>query len=175
MSTDWLVESLSAGKHRRNDFSCEEPELTEFLHDRALPEMAARASACFVLVPKDDQSRVVGFYTLSAATISLARLPLELTAQLPKYPNLPATLLGRLARDQNFRGEGLGGLLLISAFQRTLVSTSSIGSVALVTDPKNTQAEEFYKKHGFRSLGGGRRMFLTMKEIAASLERGDVM
>ena len=94
MNRPYLVQPLSAAKHRRNEFSCEEPELAEFLHHRAIPEMEARASACFVLAPKDDPGRVAGFYTLSAATISLARLPPELTTQLPKYPNLPATLLG---------------------------------------------------------------------------------
>jgi GNAT superfamily N-acetyltransferase len=174
MSPAWLIEPLSAGKHNRNDFACGEPELTEFFHQRALQEMEARASACFVLVPQNDQSRVAGFYTLSAATISLTKLPSELAAHFPKYPNLPATLLGRLARDQSYRGAGLGDLLLVSVMRRALLTTSSIGSVALVTDPKNAQAEEFYKKHGFRSLGGGRRMFLTMKEIAASLGQGNL-
>jgi GNAT superfamily N-acetyltransferase len=153
---------------------CEEPELVEFLRHRALPEMESRASACFVLVPKKDPGRIVGFYTLSAATIRLARLSPELAAPLPKYPNLPATLLGRLARDQNFRGAGVGDLLLVSALRRALDTTSSVGSVAVVTDPKNAPAEAFYSKHGFRSLGGGRRMFLTMKEVAAALETGGV-
>jgi GNAT superfamily N-acetyltransferase len=174
MNTAWLVEPLSGEKHRRNDFVCEEPELTAFLRNRALPEMENRASACFVLVPKDDASRVVGFYTLSATTLRLDKLPPELTAHLPKYPYLPATLLGRLARDQNFRGAGLGDLLLLSACQRALGSTTSVGSVAMVTDPKNTRAEVFYQKHDFRTLGGGRRMFLTMKDIAKKFDQGDV-
>ena len=168
----YLVEPMSAAKHRRNQFSCEEPELTEFFHHRALGEMEARASACFVLAPKEDPGRVAGFYTLSAPTISLVKLPLALTTELPKYPNLPATLLGRLARDQEFRGAGLGDLLLISALRHALGSTSSVGSVAMVTDPKNAKADDFYRKYGFRNLGGGRRMFLTMKEVAALLEKG---
>lgn len=174
MSLPYLVVPLSAAKHRRNEFSCEEHELTEFLHHRALLEMEAWASACFVLAPKDDPGRVAGFYTLSAATISLAKLPPELTVQLPQYPHLPATLLGRLARDREFRGAGLGDLLLVSALRRALGTTRSVGSVAVVTDPKNAKAEVFYRKYGFRNLGAGRRMFLTMKEIAASLENGGV-
>ena len=167
MSTPYLVERLSATKHRRNEFSCEENELTDFLQHRAWPEMEARASACFVLVARDDPGQILGFYTLSAATIVLAKLPAALTAEFPKYPKLPATLLGRLARDQKFRGTGLGALLLVSALQRSLLSASSVGSVAVVTDPKNSTAEEFYRKYGFRTLDGGRRMYLPMKEIAA--------
>jgi len=175
LNMSYLVEPLSAAKHRRNEFSCEENELAEFLHNRALPEMEARASACFVLVRTDDPGRVAGFYTLSAGTISLAKMPPELTARLPKYPNLPATLLGRLARDEKFRGSGLGDLLLVSALRRALVSTISVGSVAVVTDPKNAKAEAFYRKHGFRNLGGGRRMFLTMTDIADSFGKRDAL
>ena len=173
MSLRYLIEPLSAARHRLDEFSCEENDLTEFLHRRALPEMESRASACFVLVPKDDPGRVAGFYTLSAATISLAKLPPELTRELPKDPILPATLLGRLARDQKFRGAGLGELLLVSALRRALAGTGSVGSVAVVTDPKNAKAEGFYHKYGFRNVGGGRRVFLTMKDIAAWLEKGE--
>jgi GNAT superfamily N-acetyltransferase len=172
MSLPGIIEPLSTEKHRWTDFICEEPELNEFLHHRAVPEMAARASACFVLVPKADPGRVVGFYTLSAATFRVTALPADLTAQWPQYPNLPATLLGRLARDQRLRGAGIGSLLLVSAFRRALAGTSSIGSVAMVTDPKNARAEEFYHQRGFRRLGGSRRMFLTMRQIAVTLEKG---
>jgi GNAT superfamily N-acetyltransferase len=173
MSPHFLVELLSATKHRRNEFRCEENELAEFLQYRAWPEMEARASACFVLVPQNDPGQIAGFYTLSAAVISLAKLPPELAAKLPQHPNLPATLLGRLARDRKFRGAGLGDLLVVSALRRSLANTSTVGSVAVVTDPKNGTAETFYRRYGFRPLGGGRRLFLTMTEIAAWLEKGD--
>jgi GNAT superfamily N-acetyltransferase len=137
--------------------------------------MAARASACLVLVPKTDPGLVAGFYTLSAATLSLAKLPPELAAELPNYPNLPATLLGRLARDQRFRGQGLGDLLLVSALRRSLGNTARVGSVAVVTDPKHARAKTFYEQYSFRPLGGGRRLFLPMQEILASLGAGDVV
>jgi GNAT superfamily N-acetyltransferase len=175
MNTPWVVEPLSATKHRCDEFACEERELTEFLQRRALQEMSARASACFVLVPKTDPSLAAGFYTLSSATISLAKLPAELTAELPAYPNLPATLLGRLARDEKLRGKGLGDLLLVSALRRALVSTANVGSIAVVTDPKNARAEDFYKKYGFRFLGGGRRLFLPMREIDSFLKSGGLI
>jgi hypothetical protein len=75
---------LALEKHRVAEFLCEEHELTEFLQNRALAEMKARASACFVLVPKADPGRIAGFYTLSAATISLGKLPPEMTSRLPQ-------------------------------------------------------------------------------------------
>jgi hypothetical protein len=64
---------------------------------------------------------------------------------------------------------------LVSALQRALTSTASVGSIAVVTDPKNAKAENFYKKYGFRRLGGGRRLFLAMKEVASWLQTGGVI
>ena len=72
------VEILDPAAHRREDFSCESPELTDFLRTRARKEATSRASACFVLVPVADAGYIAGFYTLSATTIELGKLPVEL-------------------------------------------------------------------------------------------------
>jgi hypothetical protein len=81
----YLVEPLSGAKHRREEFSCESPELTEFLRTRARKEMQARASACFVLVLEADPGRIVGFYTLSQTAIVTQQLPEAVTKRLPRY------------------------------------------------------------------------------------------
>jgi GNAT superfamily N-acetyltransferase len=171
----YRIEVLDPARHRRAEFHCESPELTEFLRTRARKEMQARASACFVLVAQADPGRIVGYYTLSATTIRLSEIPLELAKRLPRYPNLPATLLGRLARDSAFRGAGLGDYLLTDALQRAFNNTVVIGSVAVVTDPKDEKAGAFYKQYGFRAceVTGGRLM-LPMAGIAASLQQGGV-
>ena len=91
-----LVEPLRIAKHRAAEFSCEEQELAEFLKNVRSAEMRARASACFVLVPKADPGRIAGFYTLSAATIGLGKLPPEMASRLPQYPNLPCHAAGAI-------------------------------------------------------------------------------
>jgi predicted GNAT family N-acyltransferase len=117
----------------------------------------------------------VGFYTLSATTIRLSELPPELAKRFPRYPNLPATLLGRLARDSAFRGAGLGDCLLTDALQRAFNNTVVIRSVAVVTDPKDEKAGAFYQQYGFRASGAaGGRLMLPMTEIAASLQQGGI-
>jgi len=137
--------------------------------------MQARASACFVLVPASDPGRIAGYYTLSAATVSLTGLPAELAKRLPRYPDLPATLLGCLARDLAFRKAGLGDYLLTDALRRALSNTVIIGCVAVVTDPKDEKAAAFYRRYGFRVCEAtGKRLLLPMAKIAASLQRGGV-
>lgn len=158
------VEILDPAVHRRKEFSCESPELTEFLRTRARKEAKSRTSACFVLVPVADPGQIAGYYTLSATSIELEKLPVELTKKLPRYPRLPATLLGRLARALAFKGQGIGDLLMVDALNRSYENSSVIGSVAVVVDPKDAPAAKFYGPFGFQPLDG-QKMFLPMKAV----------
>lgn len=167
----YRIERLDPAKHRREHFRCESAELTEFLQKRARKEMDARTSACFVLVPLADPGRIAGFYTLSAAEISPAALPALLSKRLPRYPQLPVTLLGRLARDEEFRGQGIGDLLLVDALARALAGSAEVRSIGVVTDPNDEKAAKFYEEFGFRQLTGG-RLFLPMTEIVRLVEGG---
>jgi GNAT superfamily N-acetyltransferase len=162
--SQFRIEILDPAIHRRDEFACESPELTEFLRTRARQEARSRTSACFVIVPLADRGRIAGFYTLSATTIQLEKLPPEFTKKLPRYPHLPATLLGRLARSLEFKGQGIGDLLMVDALKRAYESSSVIGSVAVVVDPKDAKAAKFYGAFGFRPLDG-QKMFLPMKVI----------
>ena len=167
-------EILDPAIHRREDFSCESPELTGFLRTRARKEAKARASACFVIVPAADPGQIAGYYTLSATTVEMEKLPAELVKKLPRYPRLPATLLGRLARAFTFKGQGIGDLLMVDALKRAYENSSVIGSVAVVVDPKDDHAAKFYSTFGFQPLGE-QKMFLPMKAIPVwlGLEKPD--
>ncbi len=164
MSAFYLVEPLSAAKHRRDEFACESPELTEFLRTRARKEMQARASACFVLVAEDDPGRIVGYYTLSQTAVVTQQLPEAVTKRLPRYPQLGATLIGRLARDLAWKGKAVGRLLLIDALRRCVRHSAEVGAVVVVTDPKDDKTRAFYESHGFLALDE-RRMFIPMSEL----------
>jgi GNAT superfamily N-acetyltransferase len=160
----FFVEPLSAEKHRRDEFTCESPELTGFVRTRARKEMQARASACFVLVAESDPGRIVGYYTLSQTAVVLAQLPEAVTKRLPRYPRLGATLIGRLARDLAWKGKGMGRLLLIDALRRCVRHSAEVGAVVVVTDPKDDHARAFYADHGFPALDE-RRMFIPMSDL----------
>jgi len=117
-----------------------------------------------VIVLLTDPGHIAGFYTLSATTIELEKLPPEFAKKLPRYPHLPATLLGRLARAFEFKGKGIGDLLMVDALKRAYESSSVIGSVAVVVYPKDEKAAKFYGTFGFQTLDG-QKMFLPMKAI----------
>lgn len=165
------IECLDPAKHRREAFRCESAPLTDFIQKRARKEMDARASACFVLVPDSDPSRIAGYYTLTQTSIVLGKLPAELTKKLPRYPELGATLIGRLARDLDWRGSGIGGLLLVDALRRCVRQSEEAGAVVVVTDPKNDKARAFYTDYGFQPLDE-HRMFIPMNTVPTRLATG---
>jgi GNAT superfamily N-acetyltransferase len=161
----FLIEPLNPAKHRREAFDCEVVALNEFLRTRARKEAESGMSACFVAVPRDEPSRIAGFYTLSATIIQRTDLPDSLTKKLPRYRELPATLLGRLARSVDFKGQQIGDLLMVSALCRAVEGAKQVASWAVVTDPKDEHARKFYGSFGFRLLTR-ERMFLPMAEAA---------
>ncbi len=174
MVAEFAIQRLEAATHRRTQFCCEAQPLTDYLRQRARQDMAAKTSVCFVLVPRSDPGRIAGYYTLSATSVALAALPAEIAERLPKYPLVPATLLGRLARDVAFKGMGIGPLLMRDALQRTWLHSIEIGSVAVITDPKDARAAAFYRQFGFRFFDE-QRMFLPMQGLDRWLNelRGD--
>lgn len=170
MSADvqFIVEPLDPAKHRRDTFDCGVEALNDFLQTRARREMEVGTSACFVMVPQSAPAQIAGFYTLSAASIQRTELPEGLLKKLPRYAVLPATLLGRLARALEWKGQGVGNRLMLSALSRAVSAAQEVASWAVVTDPKDHNAHRFYESFGFRALTP-ERMFIPMKDVAAQL------
>ena len=97
----------------------------------------------------------------------LADLPDATRKRLPRYPLVPATLLGRLAVDQAFRGRGLGERLLIDTLRQSLIASRTVASVAVIVDAKDARGSAFYVRYGFIALPDQPlRLFLPMKTIA---------
>lgn len=158
-----MIEPLSE-RHDRAAFSSDVEPLDRYLRMQARQDVLRRVAACFVLTLDDDPSPV-GYYTLAATSAALVELPGVLAKRLPRYPNIPAALLGRLAVDVRYRGRGFGELLLFDAFRRTL--SSDIATYAIVVDPKDEPARRFYGRYRFLPLSqSGGRFFLPMAEVA---------
>jgi GNAT superfamily N-acetyltransferase len=140
---------LDPARHNRKAFSCGVPALDRFLHQQAHQTMRRGMSQTFVLVPADAPDGIAGFYTLAPAEVQLALLQPAVAKPLPPYP-VPCFRMGRLARDQRWHGQGIGGLLLGLAVQRCMEARRSVGGYALIVDAKNPEARSFYERHGFR-------------------------
>ena len=152
-------------QHNRPNFCCGNEALDRYFHERIRKEVEARVAAAFVMA---DGPAVLGYYTLSAHSIERHALPEDVVKKLklPKYPLIPATLMGRLAVDLKYQGQRLGEILLMDGLERSYVLSRQVASFAVVVDAKEN-AVEFYRRYGFLQLPLGleRRMFIPMETI----------
>jgi hypothetical protein len=168
--SQFVCEPLAA-HHDRLEFGCGVPELDEYLRQRAGQDMRRRVAAVFVLVPASQPQRIAGFYTLSSACVVLGALPPAIAKRLPRYPNVPAVLIGRLARDVRF--PGVGKLLLFDALARTLRHTDEVAAAVVLVDAKSDDARDFYARFGFVPIAQNpERMFLPMSTVQELLKTG---
>jgi GNAT superfamily N-acetyltransferase len=135
------------GKHDRRAFSSGVATLDDWFHLRAGQDEKRNVARVFVAI--DDRLGVVGFYSLSTFTLTIIDLPTEHAKRLPRYDLIPAALIGRLARDQRVRGQGVGDLLLADAVRRILSAASTLAVFAIVVEAKDEKAAAFYRDFGF--------------------------
>ncbi len=120
----------------------------------------------YVLCP-EDSGTILGYYSLSTASIEITQLPEEMRSRLPRYQAMPTFLIGRLATDEKYQGQGIGKLLIASALKRCLKLSEDVGAIAVQVDAKNDQAATFYQHYGFIPLvNAPLRLFMPMSEIA---------
>ncbi len=147
----YRFEPLDPARHDRAGFRSAVEALNLYLQQQAREDADRHLAATFVMVNDAAPTVIVGFYTLSNYRVELAELPVDLTRKLPRHPRLPATLIGRLARDERF--PGTGAILLIDALSRAYAQTKVSGSLAVVAEAKDAAALRFYRRHGFLQLG----------------------
>lgn len=165
----YLTEPLDS-KHDRESFSCGKELLDHYFWRQAKQDVKRKLAACFVWENKETK-KISGYYTLSSNSISQDLIPDSFRKKLPKsYISLPTILLGRLAIDKSFQGQGLGKILLIDSLKRCLDTSDSIGAFAVIVNPLDQEAEMFYIKYGFIKLPDSGKMFLPMKTIKELFE-----
>ena len=140
----------------RKAFASGSPELDDYLRTRASQDMRRRVSSSFVAV--DDDKIVAGFYTIAATSLVLDGLSVDHAIRLPRYPAIPAVLLGQLAVALTHQGKRLGGALVADALLRA--TRSEVMAYAMVVDAKDEPAARFYAHLGFEWLGDDKRRLI---------------
>ena len=167
MADEAIYRLESLGKqHDRDGFSCGEGILDAYLKTQASQDMRRKANAVFVLIPAQSSQRIAGYFTLCAFGLAPGTIPEAARKQLPKYPVVSATLIGRLAISSDFQRMGLGLRLLAMALQRAYENASVVGSSMIVVDAIDDRAVRFYQAHGFIKLTDSMRLILPMRTVA---------
>lgn len=148
MSARFVIEPLGK-KHRRGDFSCGNGRIDAYFREVVSQDVKRKYATCFV-AREITTDRVAGFYTLSSSNVPLNDVPEPLAKKLPRYPSVPAVLIGWPGRHSDYAGQGLGEALLFDAIKT--VATSSIGAHAIFADAIDAEAACFYATFGFMPL-----------------------
>jgi ribosomal protein S18 acetylase RimI-like enzyme len=152
--------------HDRAGFACGVAALDRYIRELATQDIRRRVSNCFVAIAA--AGNLAGYYTLAATSLPLPEIAPEQARRLPRYAAFPACLVGRLAVDQAFRGQGLGGMLLADAIARALRAEPAI--FAMIVDAKDDAAVRFYRHHGFQRFASRpMSLYLPLAEAARRL------
>lgn len=161
-----IVERLDPNQHDRTSFDCGESSLNLFLQEHARQYNDRNLGVTWIAYFPENPRRIVGYYTISMHSVLLD----ELGDSRLRIPHIPVVLLGRLAIDRQYQGQGVGTKLLLHAFLAANDLSKQIGAHAIVVDPLNAGAIAFYQKFDFLPMPGKpERLCMTMKHLSKTL------
>ena len=168
--TAWHEEPITK-KHDREAFDCGEEALNEFLRRYARKSHDLGGAKTFLAMDDAGDKTILGFYSLSPASVDYARTPELPRRGLAKH-DVPGFRLARLAVDRKMQGQGLGGQLLLAAGRRCLLAATEIGGVVLVIDAKNERVAGWYASYGaVPLLDAPLCLMLPLATIQAALKK----
>jgi GNAT superfamily N-acetyltransferase len=138
-------EKLS-GAHDFTEFDSGEPVLDGWLRRRAAQNEAAGASRTYIVCAG---KKVAGYYSLAVGAAAHEQVPGRLKRNMPDP--IPVVILGRLAVDKTFQGQGVGTGLLRDSVLRTVQAAEIAGIRALLVHAISERAKRFYEGYGFIS------------------------
>lgn len=170
MTLEWRDVPLDR-THDRRAFDCADPALNEYLQKYARQNHESGGAKTFVAVEATAPTAVLGYYTLSPASVDYARTPAVVRRGLGRY-EVPVFRLGRLAVGTSVQGRGLGAGLLLAAGRRCLAVAAEVGGVALLIDAKSDRAAKWYEAFGAMRLADAPlTLVLPLKTMAEALQQ----
>lgn len=155
-----------SGKDETGEFHSTDDSLNNWLKKFAVTNSAGGGARVFVTTPTEEPTRVVGYYSLSSASIAKADATIRVGKTMPDP--IPALLLGRLAVDKDYAGIGLGKHLLRDAITRSVQVAEQIGIRALIVHALDADAASFYMHFEFEpSVLDPLHLMLMMKDARA--------
>jgi GNAT superfamily N-acetyltransferase len=158
-------------KYDREAFDCGDEALNEYLRRYARKSHERGGAKTFLAIDDSDSQTILGFYSLSPASVDYARTPEIVRRGLARH-DVPGFRLARLAVDRAFQGRGLGGQLLLAAGRRCLLAAEDVGGVVLVIDAKNERVAGWYAGYGaVPLLDAPLTLLLPLATIQAALRK----
>lgn len=142
---DWR-EAPIGKDYDRDAFDCGNTPLNEYLR-RYARKNHERGGAKTILALDKANNAILGYYSLSPASVEYARVPEIAKHNLGRY-EVPGFRLARLAVAITMQNQGLGGQLLLSAARRCILASLEIGGTILLIDAKDERVTSWYASFG---------------------------
>jgi predicted GNAT family N-acyltransferase len=133
--------------HNLASFDCgldDEMGLNDFIHNEALDFQRENLGITYLFFYKNT---IVGFVTLAMSQIETkqtkVKLPIETTIK-----DYPALMIGRLAVDNNYRGQDVGKSLCLWCASKAKKLSEELGCRLVIT-MTNGNKSKFYERCGF--------------------------
>jgi GNAT superfamily N-acetyltransferase len=167
--TAWREQPIEK-KYDRKAFDCGEEALNDFLRRHAHKSHELGGAKTFLAIDDADNQTILGFYSLSPASIDYALTPEIIRPGLARH-DVPGFRLAHLAVDRRVQGQGLGGQLLLAAGGRCLLASAEVGGVAIVINATNERVAEWYASYGaVPLLDAPLSLLLPLATIEAALK-----
>lgn len=151
--------------HPIEDFDSGNSQLDEWLKRRALKNEQEGASRTYVLCAGET---VIAYYCLAVGAVAQASATGSIRRNMPNP--IPLMVIGRLAVDRRWQGQGIGRALLRDAILRTLQAAEIAGIRAILVHAISEEAKRFYEKCGFTaSPVDPMTLMLKVKDATASI------
>jgi GNAT superfamily N-acetyltransferase len=128
--------------HDRAAFDCGKEALNRFLRQQARQNADRHLGVTQVVVKAPGEAQIQGYFTLVTRTVEAETVPAA-SKKLPRGP-IGVILLGRLAVDSQFHGQGLGKRMLLRAMAEVERTSRTVGVFALVLDVIDEEAKAWY-------------------------------
>jgi GNAT superfamily N-acetyltransferase len=157
---------LLTAEYDVSQFSCGKPSLDDWLKTRALGNQTKGFTVVMVV---HEARRVVGYYGLAPTAVVARSLPRAIRTGQPPDP-VPCLLLGQLATDLAWSGQGVGSGLLTHALERCVHGARLVGGRAVMVNAVDVEAGEYWRRRGFvPSKDDPLVLYRSIADIAASL------
>lgn len=131
--------------HRLDAFDCGKPALNAWLTGFTRSNQTRGFTRVLVV---HDEKAVVGYYGLAPSIIQPNSAPRAIRTGRPPDP-IPCLLIGQLAVDQRYAGQGIGSGLVKDALRRCVAGAEIVAGRAVVVRAIDAEAERFWQSWGF--------------------------
>lgn len=153
MSSERFVLEPLNEHHPVRMFSCEDDQITEYLQEEAFEDMQRNVARTFVEIDHGmpAASNVAGFFTLRADLLRISESYFDDWIDKRGSIEVPIVELVWLARGLQWRGTGVGDLLMIEALTIVKNAADCVGMIGLHlrTTP---QGRELYERYDFQEF-----------------------